>query len=190
MSLENFIETYGYWALFIGTILEGETILIIAGFLAHRGYLNISGVITVAFLGTLAVDQFFFFVGRLKGSTIIEKRKSWQKRTEKVIRLLNKYQDWVALGFRFMYGLRTITPFALGISKIKTKRFIILNTISAALWALVIGLCGYLFGQAMESIIKDIKHYERQAIIVFLIVGGFIWLVRYYRNKKHNNLKV
>lgn len=188
MTLENFIEHYGYWALFIGTILEGETILIIAGFLAHQEYLNIQWVIFVAFSGTLLGDQFFFFLGRSKGRLLIERRKSWQKRTEKVQKLLIKYQDWVALGFRFVYGLRTITPFALGISNVKIKRFIILNIFSAALWAILIGLCGYMFGHIMESILKDIKQYEKEAIIAMLFIGGFIWIVKYYRNKKHNNL--
>jgi len=51
MSLEIFIETYGYLALLVGTSFEGETFLILAGFAAHQGYLDIPWVILVAFIG-------------------------------------------------------------------------------------------------------------------------------------------
>ncbi len=64
MTLESFIQTYGYLALLVGTFLEGETILVLAGFAAHLGYLNLPWVILVAFVGTLSGDQLFFYLGR------------------------------------------------------------------------------------------------------------------------------
>ena len=54
MTIESFIETYGYAAILIGTFLEGETILVLGGFAAHRGYLSLPWVIVAAFAGTLS----------------------------------------------------------------------------------------------------------------------------------------
>jgi membrane protein DedA with SNARE-associated domain len=63
MTFELLIARYGLPAIFLGTMLEGETVVIIGGFLAHRGYLSLFGVIIAATIGTLLADQFFFFLG-------------------------------------------------------------------------------------------------------------------------------
>ena len=57
MDLQNIIETYGYAVILIATFLEGETILILGGFVAHRGYLMLPWVILAAFIGSLCGDQ-------------------------------------------------------------------------------------------------------------------------------------
>jgi membrane protein DedA with SNARE-associated domain len=48
LDLQSIIETYGYIAILVGTIVEGETILILGGFVAHRGYMVLWGVILTA----------------------------------------------------------------------------------------------------------------------------------------------
>ena len=60
MDLQSIIENYGYAAILIGTFLEGETILVLAGLAAHQGYLVLSWVILAAFVGSLCGDQLFF----------------------------------------------------------------------------------------------------------------------------------
>jgi membrane protein DedA with SNARE-associated domain len=65
---------FGYVALFLGTFLEGETILLVAAFLAHRGYFNIYWVTSVAALGTMFGDQLFYFIGRKHGITFLDRR--------------------------------------------------------------------------------------------------------------------
>jgi membrane protein DedA with SNARE-associated domain len=43
MTPELLLQKFGYLAVFVGTFLEGETILVMAGFFAERGYLTFSG---------------------------------------------------------------------------------------------------------------------------------------------------
>ena len=114
MSLTSLIEDYGYLALLIGTFLEGETILVLAGFAAQRGHLEIQWVIVVAFLGSFSGDQLFFYIGRRYGTALIARRATWRVRAEKVYRLIERHQNFLILTFRFYYGLRSVTPFALG----------------------------------------------------------------------------
>lgn len=61
--METFLQTYGYWAILIGTFLEGETILVLGGLAAHMGYMDLTGVILTAFAGSLCGDQLFFLPG-------------------------------------------------------------------------------------------------------------------------------
>ncbi len=135
IPLEKMVSNYGYIAIVIGTFLEGETILVLGGFLAHRGYLNLPWVILSAFAGTFAGDQLFFFLGRFKGTKWLEKRPEWKRRSTRAFQLLKKHQLWVILGFRFIYGVRTITPFVIGASGVKPLRFLALNGSGAVAWA-------------------------------------------------------
>ena len=178
MSLEELISTYGYPAIGIGTFLEGETILILGGFVAHRGYLELPWVIVSAFFGTLLGDQLYFYIGRTKGKSVLEKRPKWKAKSGKVFDMLDKHQILLILGFRFLYGLRTVTPFLIGASRIAPIRFLIFNIIGASLWAVVIGTLGYLFGHALEVIIGDIKKYEFIVLAIVAGVGVIIWLLR------------
>lgn len=81
---QHLIEQFGYPFLFLGTFLEGETILVIAGFLAHRMYLRLPWVIAVAFAGSLLGDQVAFFLGRHKGRGMLDRRPKWRARATRV----------------------------------------------------------------------------------------------------------
>ena len=188
MSLEELISTYGYTAVGVGTFLEGETILILGGFAAHRGYLELPWVIVCAFFGTLFGDQLFFYIGRTKGKSALEKRPHWKTKSEKVFRLLDRHQILLILGFRFLYGLRTVTPFIIGASKIAPTRFLILNILGASLWAIIIGTMGYLFGHTLEIIIGDIKQYELLAFSMLAGIGMISWLIHIRKKSQLSSL--
>jgi membrane protein DedA with SNARE-associated domain len=187
MSIEILIQKFGYLAILIGAFLEGETILVIGGFAAHQGYLNLPYVICSAFVGTLFGDQLFFFIGRFKGKQFLNRRPNWQLRIEKARCLLDRHHNLIIIGFRFVYGIRTVTPFVLGMSNVKTWRFVLLNILSAMVWAIGIGTAGYFFGVTIEAIIDNIKHYERIIILGIAILGLFIWGIRLLRRKNRKN---
>lgn len=181
MDFHQLIIDYGYLALLIGTFLEGETILVVAGFLAHSGYLELPIVIATAFAGTFAGDQTFFYLGRWKGIAFLEKRPLWHSKTDKVFDLLHRHQIKVVLGFRFLYGVRNVTPFVIGASRMHPLKFFGLNFLGALIWAIAVGYLGYQFGDIAEAILGQIKEYE------FYFLGGlvFIGILLFWRST-HN----
>jgi membrane protein DedA with SNARE-associated domain len=179
MTLEMFVATYGYPALLAGSLLEGETIVIIAGIMAHSGYLQLPWVIGIAFCGAFCADQVVFQVGKRRGKQFLEKRPQWKPRINKVRRFLVRYELIAVLGYRFVYGMRTITPVVIGASGFKTRRFVLLNLCSTFLWAVVIASAGYFFGNVIEALLNDFQRYELTAILVVAAAGGIIWFYRY-----------
>jgi membrane protein DedA with SNARE-associated domain len=179
--MESFIYTYAYLGVFVGTFFEGETILILAAFAAHSGYLSLPGVIIIAFLGTICGDQFYFFLGRWHGRQILEKRKNWRARVEKAQRLFDRLSTHLILISRFLYGLRTVTPFIVGMSSVPSVKFVVLNVIGAAVWAIGIGAGGYLFGNALEAMFGEIKRYELYVFAAIAILGVAIWALYFSR---------
>ena len=182
MPIELLIQKYGYFALFVGTFLEGETILILAGFAAHRGYLDLDMVWLVAFAGAVIGDQAYFFAGRFRGAALIAKYRL-RRRVNRVTPYLEKYQNYVLISFRFIYGIRTVTPFAIGISHIDARRFLIFNVASGIVWAMLIGTAGYLFGQAAAALFGKIEQYEEYIFGGIIGAGIVFWLFHLLKSR-------
>jgi membrane protein DedA with SNARE-associated domain len=138
--LQQFLHDFGYFALFLGTFFEGETILVLAGFLAFRGYMDINLVVVVAFFGSYAGDQLWYFMGRKHGRKILARKPRWQAMGDRALEHIRKHPDLWVLSFRFVYGLRTVMPVAIGLSGYPPRRYLLLNGIGAAVWALALGL--------------------------------------------------
>jgi len=187
MDLQSIIENYGYAAILIGTFLEGETILVLAGLAAHQGYLVLAWVILAAFLGSLCGDQLFFYLGRKHSQAVLSRRPAWKEKAEKVHKLMNRFQTPMILSFRFLYGLRTVAPFVIGMSPVSVTKFILLNAAGAMVWAVAVGSGGYLFGHALEVFIGRIKHYEVQVFAMIALLGFLIWTVHFYHRRKHKS---
>ncbi|MGA3174569.1 MAG: DedA family protein [Syntrophorhabdales bacterium] len=184
MSAETFIAHYGYLALFIGVFFEGETILIAASFAAHQGYMDTHWVIMTAFLGAVSGDEFYFFLGRLKGKTFLRSRPLWQVRVVKVQNLLERYHRLIIVSFRFLYGLRSVTPFAIGMSDVKVSQFVFLNIIGAFAWSVIVGLFGFLFGTVLENLLRDIRKFDRPVMLTILILWMLGWLGYFLRRQR------
>ncbi|MDO8703414.1 MAG: DedA family protein [Sulfuricaulis sp.] len=187
MSLETLtelIKSYGYLAILIGTFLEGETILILGGFAAHMGFLELPWVIASAMAGSFSGDQLYYYIGRHFGRKIIAKRLSWQVGAQKVYKHLHRHQNLLILSFRFFYGLRNVTPFAVGAAHISRVRFFLLNLIGAIVWAIVFAYAGYLFGEAFRLLLDDFKRYELYVLLGLVLVGVMIWLISLWRHRR------
>ncbi len=173
------IRDYGYLAMLVGTFLEGETILILGGVAAHLGALDLSLVMLTAFVGSSAGDQLYYFIGKWKGQAILDYFPKWHAPAHKVFRHVERHKNLVILSFRFFYGLRNVTPFVLGITRVETSRFVILNLIGAAIWSVSFATIGYLVGEAHERILG--KGYGPVLLGALLVLFTGAWLIRKWR---------
>jgi membrane protein DedA with SNARE-associated domain len=68
-------------------------------------------------------------------------------------------------------------------SRVPTREFIFLNIIGALVWAVIVGTGGYLFGHALEAMLGNIKHYEREVLGAIAAAGALVWIIYFYRRK-------
>ncbi|MCW3482008.1 DedA family protein [Neisseriaceae bacterium JH1-16] len=181
MTLTQLVAEYGYLAVFVGAILEGETILILAGFAAHQGYLSFPLVVAIAMCGGTLGDQTFFFLGRRFGTALLRRFPQWQPGAQRVNRWLLNYHAGVIVGVRFMYGLRVVGPITIGMSEVPAWRFVLFNLIGAAIWAPLIAGAGFIFGQTLQWLFADIKRYEEAALLLIVGVALVLGLLRRLR---------
>ena len=183
MDFPALIQTYGYAAIFIGAFLEGETILALGGFAAHRGHLELWIVIVVALIAGFIGDQFYFFLGRLKGQELLAKHPEWQGKVHRFDQLLSRYHAPLIVAIRFMYGFRIIGPILLGMGRVEAWKFVVYNFIGACIWAPLIAGLGYLFGQAMEALLHDLKRFEIFGVIALVVISLALWAYFSFRDR-------
>ncbi len=174
--LESFIARWGYAAVAAGVFCEGETIVLVAGAMAHRGLLALWGVIVAAFVGSVVGDQVWFWVGRRYANRLLDRRPTWRRRMTYAEPLLERFGSWYVLAFRFLYGLRTISPLLLASVGYPPRRFAILNVISAALWATTFSLGGYAVGATLTAVLGRASRVE-ELVLVCLAMGLAAWLL-------------
>jgi membrane protein DedA with SNARE-associated domain len=180
MDLAALIQNWGYPAVFAGSVLEGETILALAAIAAHRGYLALPWVIAAAAAGGFLGDQAYFLVGRFAGDRVLARWPALQPGAERVRRLLDRYDTPLILGVRFLYGLRTVGPIAIGMSSVSWVRFALFNLIGAIVWAALIAGIGYALGEALTRLLGDLKRVE-EWVFGLVLIGGLVliaWLRR------------
>jgi membrane protein DedA with SNARE-associated domain len=97
---------------------------------------------------------------------------------------MERHPTLLVLGFRFLYGIRTVTPFVIGMSNISYLHFALLNALGAGLWAVTIGLAGFYFSQSVEAVVGDIKFYEIEVLTLVGVLGALTWLIFLYRSRK------
>lgn len=192
MTLQEMLLTYGYPVLFLGVQLEGEVFIVLAVYLAQRGYFSLTGIILVAALSSFLSTQLHFYLGHRYGRGFLVKRPHWQARVSRIPALLQRYGAGLVMGYRALYGIRVVIPPALGFLGYSAVRFSVLDGFGALLWASIVTLAGRQLAQLAETQLANLRNHEG-TILITLICAGVLWslirFVRQYRLTRMNRLK-
>lgn len=178
--MEQFIIDWGYWAVTLGCFLEGETVVVLAGLLAHKGYLRFDWVVAAACAGSVAGDQLWFLLGRYAGERWLGRLHRLQSMSERMSRWTAQHGTWFAFGFRFLYGIRTVAPAFLGLARYPIQRFVALNIAGAIVWSAVVAGLGWFLGATVERFLGRAAHVE-EALLVAAATAIVVWVWRRHR---------
>jgi membrane protein DedA with SNARE-associated domain len=184
MSPESLLHDFGYVAIFIGTFLEGEAILITAGFFASRGYLDAILVGIVAFAGAYAGHLFWFWLGRRHGVKLLDRFPRLKKHFGKGMRVFERYGAAAIIITQWLYGLRLTAAVIIGMSRISTMKFVLYEALSCALWAAAITAAGFYFGRAIEEVFGRVENIEKYALGAIALVAIGMWAYHHWKEKK------
>lgn len=187
----EWLKEYGYIVLFVWSILEGEMGLIMGGIMTHTGDMQYFWAVFIAGLGGFTGDQIYFYIGRFNKG-YIQRKLHTQRRKFAIAHLLLKKYGWpIIFVQRYMYGLRTVIPMSIGITKYSAKQFAIINLLSAWVWAAITITPAYIFGDHILDVIVYAKEHWYFALPV---AGGFLYgiysyfhrLEQYFLQKRHD----
>jgi membrane protein DedA with SNARE-associated domain len=172
--LEHFVykliaeyHQFTYLLVMAATFIEGESIVILCGTAAHDLDINVELLALFAFAGSFIGDQLYYHLGRKYGAPLLRRWPTLGKRIDWAFRLVRERPTLFVLTFRFIYGVRNIAPFVIGIVGVPRARFIILNFIAAQVWAHSFAWGGYWLGRALQHWFGDNRWY---------VLGGFVGL--------------
>ncbi len=168
-TIDALIAEYGLFAVFLGGLLEGETVFILAAVAAHHELLPLPWVFVVGAAGAVLGDQAWFTLARHRSQLALVRRVASAPRVRKALDLIERHPTIFILSFRFVYGLRIAGAVAVGLSDIAARRFAFLNIVAALLWTTAMLALGYAFGSAIEAVLGDIKAIEWK---ILAVAGG------------------
>lgn len=183
-SIQDIISTYGYYAVFLFACIEGEVALLTAGFLCKHGYLSLPLVILTSFSGTVIFEQFIYSIGRTYGKRIIKKFPRFEEKARRAMAFLRKYNTTFILMYRFIYGIRNVSPLVIGMARVPKLKYFILNIIASIVWASSIAPLGYLFANILEETSSGMQIFQKLLFVIFL--GASLSLVAAYYIRKRS----
>ena len=190
MDVQDLLRQFGYLVIVVWTFFEGETIIIVAGAAVALGNLDmdIHLIALSALIGSFAGDQFYFAIGRRYGTPLLEKWPHHTKRLDWAFNMLRKWETLFILSFRFIYGIRNVSPFVIGMSGISPFKFLALNFIAASLWAASFAYGGYYLGTAMEEYLGEHKSTVLFTVLGLIATFGVVSYIRSQRKVKEARL--
>lgn len=189
MSPESLLEQFGYFAVFIGTFLEGEAILVTAGFFAARGYLHIAPVTVVAFAGAYFGHVFWFWLGRAHGVRLLDRFPKLKRHFGKSVRVFERYGPAAIVITQWIYGLRITCAVIIGMSRISVIKFLLYEAVSCAVWAVAIAALGYYFGRVIESVLGRVEHIERYGLLIIVAIAVGFWLYHRWKERRAEEMQ-
>lgn len=183
-SIFSNLETYGYIGLFIYSLGGGFVALLGAGVLSYLGKMDLVTSMSVAFIANFIGDILLVYLARYQKSMMMEGLKKHRRKLALAHIYMKKYGSWIILIQKFVYGIKTLIPIAIGLTKYDFKRFIVLNLFSSIVWVLVVGFGSFYSGGFLVKLAQTIANKPWIAPIILIVFAGALWLYMEKATKK------
>ena len=146
----------------------------------------LTGAMIVAVLGSFTADQAWFQIGRRYRDHRWVVRARRQPAFARAIRALERHPVGFIFAFRFLYGLRTVSPIAIGTSSVAARTYLAVNAAAALVWGCTFTLVGYVFGSAFEEFLGRLRPHGRDWLwiaLALVVAGAIVGIVYKWRQR-------
>lgn len=191
ISFSHFFRLYGYWTIFLATLLEGaglplpgETLLLFAGFVARKGDIHLSVAIIAAIGGSTAGETIGYLIGWLGGEAFLDAHRKRLMISsgayEKSRAVFLKNAGWAIVAARFIAGFRELAGIVAGVFQMEFSAFFFYNLLGAMAWSITMCAVGFLVGKSWRRLLRVFGHIDLAFLIAFAVVVAILaW--RYWR---------
>ncbi len=145
------LSTYGYIILAFYSFGGGMVALIGAGILSSMGKMDISSAILIATVANFIGDTVLFYLSQTNKKEVMGYMQKHKRKIAYTNLLMRKY-GWLAVFLqKYIYGVKTLVPIVMGLTKYDFKKFIMLNFFASVVWGLVVGLVSFYFSAAVRG---------------------------------------
>jgi membrane protein DedA with SNARE-associated domain len=192
---KELFESYGYLTVFLAPLLEntiflgalipGLLVMMLAGLSAHDGLIDLWPAIPLAIVGAWIGDTISYGIGRFWWHRLGPESRlaTWSERMRGP---LLEQSGWLILVYHFFGYSRMIGPAASGFLRVPFSRWVLLDYAGSALWVITFMTLGYLlgvFGLSLDATEDNVRVVE---IILFVLAGvGIAAFISRARKRQH-----
>lgn len=173
--MEEFIKDWGYIALFLYSFGGGFLGLAVASVVAYSGDLNIYICVLVAGISNFIGSQFLFFLARKNKNYAKDMMKKYGRKIALTHLLMQRYGSFIIFIQKYIYGIKTLIPLAMGITKYSALKFSIFNAMAATLWACVIGYLSFIAGEYLLALGEEFKYIGLGIVVLIIAIISFVF---------------
>ena len=171
--MDELLQRYGLWAVFFGTMIEGDLTLLLAGVLARAGAFSFGEALLVGTAGGVIGDSISYWIGARFRERATNSR-FFKRARPRIEKLMQKFGVLSVFIVKYIYGLRTTSALFWGLAHFGYIRFAWLTVASCAVWVAVLVGLGYTFASGISTLIGDLKRIQ-----VILLVAAIIIITVY-----------
>ncbi|MGM0623750.1 MAG: DedA family protein [Campylobacterota bacterium] len=173
--MEQMIQDWGYIILFLYSFGGGFIALAVASVLSYTGDLNIYITLIVAASANFLGDQFLFYMARSNKQMAKQMLQKHRRKVAWAHLIMRKRGDAAVFLQKYIYGIKTMIPLAMGLTKYSFYKFTLLNIFATLLWTAVIGYLSYSLGQVVIDLADEYKKYGIIIAIGLILILAYIF---------------
>ncbi len=122
-----------------------------AGILSAMGKMDITLSIVIASIFNFIGDSILFWFAKTNKRDVLNYMKKYKRKIAYTNLLMKRFGAWIVFIQKYIYGVKTLVPIIMGMSKFDLKKFIVLNFFASILWGVIIGLISFYFSTAVKE---------------------------------------
>jgi membrane protein DedA with SNARE-associated domain len=178
------LETWGYFAVAFFAFGGSLFIVAAAGVFSFMGKMDLTTALSIATVSNYMGDMFLFYLGRYQKREIQPYFEKHKRKLALTTLILRKYGIWAIFIQKFLYGIKTLVPISMALSKYDFKKFGFYNIFASIFFVLTIGLSAYYSSEFIIAMFTYIKDKPWIAPLVLFSVIGIVWYGMEHMTKK------
>jgi len=178
------LETWGYLAVAFFSFGGSLFIVAAAGVFSYMGHMDLTTALIVAIVANFMGDNFLFYLGKYHKKDIRPYFAKHKRKIALATLIMRKYGIAAIFIQKFLYGVKTLVPISMALSKFDFKKFIFFNIFATILFILTIGLSAYYASETIISMFSYVQEKPWIAPLVAVAFLGFLWYMMTHFTKK------
>jgi membrane protein DedA with SNARE-associated domain len=160
--------------------------IIAAGILSYAGKMDLTTSIAVAFVANALGDSLLFYMSRYNKDLMMPYLRKHRRKLALSHILMKKHGDKIIFFQKFVYGIKTLIPIGIGMTKYSAFKFNILNVVSAFIWSSLLGYISFSAGKSISNFAENFSDKPWLAPLILFSLFGIIWYYFHIMTKKKN----
>ncbi|MBA1420235.1 MAG: DedA family protein [Epsilonproteobacteria bacterium] len=178
------LETWGYLAVAFFAFGGSLMIVAAAGVFSYMGKMDLTTALAIATVSNYMGDMFLFYLGKYQKKEIQPYFAKHKRKIALATLIMRKYGVWAIFIQKFLYGIKTLVPLSMALSKYDFKKFGFYNVFASIVFVLTIGLSAYYSSEFIISVFNYIKEKPWIAPMILVVIVGAIWYAMEHMTKK------